>query len=267
MKRTPFIILLFLLQTSIAWAVNFDKHHKFFNKKCDSESKASQLILIDNTQPLSKSQKQFVKDNFIKTLYWDNKGDRITIASLYNEPVALMQMYSFCAPKHKSKITLFDPRGKIIGLNKIFINTLLEAFKRLTDKGQEGDSTYLMEAITEVYRSARYNFKDHGKRQLILISDLYQRSQLVDFYSECKKPEYNKPRTCRSIDEMVRDNLQFKRYLEVSKPKLNNKDHIKIFYLNVNNRVDRSAEGWWKEYFKLSGLNSAQIEIIPELQN
>ena len=267
MKLTPFVILLFLLQTSIACALDFDKHLKFFNKKCDSENKGGQLILIDNTQPLSKSQKQFVKDNFIKNLLWDNIGDRITIASLYNEPVALMQMYSICAPKHKSQITMFDPGAKIRGLNKMFINTLLEAFKRITDKSEVANSTLLMEAITEVYRSARYNFKDKGKRQLTLVSDLYQHSQYMNFYNECQKPVHNKPRTCPSVNEMITANEPFKNYLEVAKPKLNNKDHIKIFYLNVSNRVDRSAEGWWKEYFKLSGLNSAQIEIIPELQN
>ena len=88
----------------------------------------------------------------------------------------------------------------------------------------------------------------------------------MNFYNECQKTAWNKPRKCPSIDEMITGNEPFKNYLEVAKPKLNNKDRIKIFYLNVSNRVDRSAEGWWKEYFKLSGLNPAQIEIIPELQ-
>ena len=110
MRLTPFVILLFLLQTSTAWAAGFEKSLKYFNTICDSDKKGSKLILVDNTQPLSKPQKQFVKDNFIKTLSWENEGERITIVSLYNEPVALMQMYSFCAPKPLDAINPFMDR-------------------------------------------------------------------------------------------------------------------------------------------------------------
>lgn len=271
MKLTSFITLIFLLQTSTVWGVDFEKSIKYFETKCNSEQIGNKLILIDNTDLLSRSQKQFVKDNFIKTLSWENEGERVTIVSLYNEPVALMPMYSFCTPKPVHAIDEFmDPIAKIRAENMMFRDALLEAFERIADKSDEVDNTLLMEAITEVYRSARYKFNTNGKRELILVSDLYQHSDLLSFFRECNKPIFSpkKPLTCPSINEVISGNIRFKHYLEAAKPKLSDKDQIKIFYLNVNNRVDRSAEEWWRGYFNLSGLNSdSQIEIIPELQN
>lgn len=273
MKLISYALFCVLIQISTSSIAEFDldKRIRYFGTKCVEAPQNNKLILIDNTDLLSQSQKQFVIDNFINTISWSDEGDRISIVSLYKDPVALMPVVSICAPKPINKIDeMLDPIAKIKAENLMFRKTLQGAFVKLTLESEEVDNTLLMEAITEIYRSARYKFKSGKKRQLILVSDLYQHSDLLSFFRECHKPIFSpkKPLTCPSIEKVVGDNMRFKHYLEAAKPKLTQSDHIKIFYLNVNDRVDRSAEQWWKGYFELSGLNTeTQLEIIPELQN
>ncbi len=271
MKIRFFLILLILVHSIEAYSVDFETANNYFKSKCNSVQVKHKLILIDNTDLINESQEQFIIDNFIKTIAWDSEGDRVSIVSLYDKPVALMEVHSLCAPKPESKINSWiDPVAKIKAENILFRKTLEEVIHKTIIKGKEAGNTLLIEAITEVFRNARYKFNNSVERQFILVSDLYQHSNMLSFFRECSKPKggARKLRTCPSFDNMVKKNQRLKRYLEVAKPKLKNSDQIKIVYLNVNNRVDRSAEEWWSGYFKLSGLDTkTQLEIIPELQN
>lgn len=256
-----------------AEAADFDLNRsiKYFDSKCTQDVQSNTLILIDNTAQLKDSQKQFVQDNFISSFNWENEGDRVTVVSLHDSPVALMPVYSLCAPKPAHKIDeIYDPIAKIRAENKLFLRALQVIFEKQTTSVRKAKSTLLMEAITEVYRSTRYHFNSGGTRQLILVSDLYQHSNLLSFLKQCRKKRFSRDKslTCPSISDITKVNSRFSRYLEVAKPELTPLDRIKIFYLNTNGRVDRSAEDWWSEYFFRSGVkDKAKLDFIPELQN
>ena len=79
-------------------------------------------------------------------------------------------------------------------------------------------------------------------------------------------PGKKHPLRCPNIDETLKKNKRFKNYLEGAKPHFRPTDSIEIYYLNVNERVDRSAERWWKGYFIKAGMSENSLKIIAELQ-
>lgn len=235
-------------------------------------SSAATAILIDATDGLTPGQIAFVSDNFVKTLTWENENDAISIIALHDEPLQLMKKKTFCAPKPNKKIDMVtDPVAKIKARNRGFLRSLQKGFKEVVShyksKGN-AKNTLLIEATAEIYRNARYSFKHAQKRNLIIVSDLYQSSEILSFFKICKSKKLfaSRPLTCPTFKQSVKDNSRFRNYVQKASPKLTKSDSVSIYYLNVNGRVDRSAERWWTQYFAEAGLPPKQLDIIPELQ-
>ena len=74
------------------------------------------------------------------------------------------------------------------------------------------------------------------------------------------------PRRCPDLAKTIQRNSRFANYLEAAKPKFRKSDKLEIYYLNVSGRVDRSAEDWWRGYFRNAGLETGSLKITPELQ-
>lgn len=235
-------------------------------------SSAATAILIDATDGLTPGQVAFVSDNFVKTLTWENENDAISIIALHDEPLQLMTKKTFCAPKPNTKIDMItDPVAQIKARNRAFRRSLQQGFKEVVSRYKtkgSAKSTLLIEATTEIYRNARYSFKHAQKRSLVIVSDLYQSSEILSFFKICKSKKLfaSRPLTCPTFKQSVKDNSRFRNYVQKAAPKLTKSDSVSIYYLNVNGRVDRSAERWWTQYFAEAGLPAKQLDIIPELQ-
>lgn len=230
------------------------------------------LILIDATDRLSEGQVAFVTDNFINNIEWESENEAFTIVALHDDPLAKMYSTTFCSPKHESKIDpVLDNPAKIRLANENFRGAISKTFEKLVDdfsKRKEAESTLLIEAIAEINRNARYRFNHAKKKNLIIISDLYQKSNIISFFRMCKSVNAfsSRPLTCPGFEETVKKNARFANYMQKAVPKMTDTDIVKIYYLNMDGRVDRSAEKWWLEYFSRTGLPNVNLSIIPELQ-
>jgi hypothetical protein len=240
---------------------------------CDgSLSSSATLILIDATDGLTPGQVAFVTDNFVNNLEWNQENEVITLVALHDEPLQTMYSRSFCAPKPESQIDiLIDPVARIKSQNKRFIKSFISGFKDLVGEYadiKDANSTLLLEAISEVNRNARYKFNHAKSKKLILVSDLYQKSEILSFYKICKstKTFKSRPLTCPDFVKTVDSNPRFSNYIIKAAPKMSESDSVTIYYMNVEGRVDRSAEKWWTEYFSHTGLPAGKLKIIPELQ-
>jgi hypothetical protein len=241
---------------------------------CDqSAASAATLILVDATDGLTDGQVAFIKDNFIKDLEWTVEDEAITFVALHDDPLQLMYSKSFCAPKPISQInSVTDSVSQIKSRNRQFRSSLNTGFDKLVNEfSDRGDAkqTLLLEAIAEVYRNNRYNFKNAETKKLILVSDLYQSSPILSFFKICSSQRTfaSRPLTCPNFSTTVDENSRFANYITEAAPKMGDLDAVTVYYLNVDGRVDRSAEEWWKEFFTYAGLPAGKLEIIPELQN
>jgi hypothetical protein len=241
---------------------------------CDhSDASAATLILVDATDGLTDGQVAFIKDNFIKDLAWTEEGEAITFVALHDDPLQMMYSKSFCAPIPVSKVDpLTMPVKKIERKNKRFRKALNSGFDQLVNNfsdRKDAKQTLLLEAIAEVYRNNRYNFKNAKTKKLVLVSDLYQSSPILSFFKICSSQRTfaSRPLTCPNFSTTVDKNPRFANYITKAAPKMGDPDAVTVYYLNVDGRVDRSAEEWWKEFFTYAGLPAGKLEIIPELQN
>lgn len=237
-----------------------------------SLANSATLILIDMTDKMDTGQVEFVKDNFIKSIEWSAINEAVSIVVLHDEPLQKMHSKTFCAPKPERMIDYVSDQPAIIkSQNRRFRKRLESAFDEIIDKyskRNETKNTLLIEAIAEVNRNVRYNFKNANKKNLIIVSDLYQGSEIISFFKICKSEKLfsSRPLKCPTFEETLSSNARFSNYMIKAAPKFSESDKVVVYYLNKGGRVDRSAEKWWVEYFSRSELPATKLEIIPELQ-
>ena len=210
------------------------------------------LILIDLTDTLLPNQIQYVEDNWINNIAWENRGDIFGMARMTKQPPEQMKVISICAPEPASK----DNSAMNIGNNKTFKKSYKTIFTSLISKnGIDADNSLLIESIRQIYTNARYNFSArNGPRHLILVSDLYQNSSEISFFK------------CNPKDkECSFNNIKKKKASWFNSAKLNltKEDKVTIYHLSSKCRVDLSAKEWWESYFKSEG--AGQVEVISEL--
>jgi len=247
----------------------FDQRIKRYEKLCKIGSRNATVLMLDTTDALREEQLQFVIDNYAEDFKWNNAGDRFTVIRMGSKPSPMMEFKSICAPKPAHKIDkLMDPIRKIEVQNKTFKWTFKELIRRMGSQKKKAKNTLLVESITEVYRNKRYKFLRARMRKLILVSDLYQHSEIISFFRMCRPAVKGKkhPLRCPDLATTIQRNARFSNYLKAAKPKFRKSDKVEIYYLNVKGRVDRSAENWWRGYFNNAGLESSSLKITPELQ-
>lgn len=247
----------------------FEGQVNYFKGLCSKGSKEATLILLDTTDTLRPEQIQFVIDNYTRDIKWQNKGDSFTVVRLDKKPAAIMDFQTICAPKHVDKINIiWDAPNIIKARNESFKWTLKELVNKYGKQKDKSSRTLLLEAITEIYRNKRYGFLKPENRKLIIVSDLYQHSTIISFFTMCRPvtPGKKRPVRCPNIDETLKKNERFENYLEGAKPNFRPTDSIEIYYINVEERVDRSAQKWWEGYFIKAGLSENSLKFIAELQ-
>jgi len=238
------------------------------------ESDSSYFILLDTTDPLDQQQTQFVLDNYIDQWRYA-KGDRFTVMTLSDEPVETASFYSFCAPLHiEDSSWIFDSPARVQAMNMRFGQVLHYAVTELAERNQvESDTSLLIEALQQVYLNSRYGFTEKEKnRKLIIVSDLFQNSDRISFFKLCGPANPGifagpSPLVCPSLEEMIASDPLIANSIRLATAgiELDSGDSVKIYYRNVNEKIDASAEPWWREYFSLIGLPEDNIEFTYQL--
>jgi len=238
------------------------------------ESDSTYFLLLDTTDPLDPEQTQFVLDNYVNQWRFE-KGDRFTVMTLSDEPVETASFYSFCAPLHEEDANwFFDGPAKVKAMNMFFSQVLHYAVTELAERFTvESDTSLLLEALQQAYINSRYGFTEEEKnRKLILVSDLFQNSGRISFFDLCRPTKKGifagpSPLVCPSFEEtrtsdpMIENSIR----LATASIELDSGDSVEIYYRNVDERIDASAEPWWRGYFSSIGLSEDNLEFTYQL--
>ena len=177
-----------------------EKRIKFFNKSCNdkdlkkiykNKDRPNRLMLIDATDPLNEGQIQYLRDNYINGIEWQNKGEYFTMVLLDDKDISKLTYVSLCSPLNEDQISWTS--AKTVELKKIkeYKKTINAAFDVLVNQKTAAKSTRLIETLYQIYTNKRFNFTS-GKRDLLIASDLMQISKEVDL--RCKN-------NCPTFDE------------------------------------------------------------------
>jgi len=210
------------------------------------------LLLVDLTDKLEPNQIQFVRDNYIKDIEWNELGDTFALTRMTKQPPEEMKVIKMCAPTPLKK-----DNGRF---NKGNVNTFKRTYEKvfeilLKPNGKDAKNSLLIESIRQVYTNARYDFSSkNGPRHFILVSDLYQNSSEISFF-KCN------PKDKKCSFENTRKNKS--EWFEAAKLNLKETDRVTIYHLSSKCRADLRAKDWWEAYFISEGAGS--VETISEL--
>ena len=244
------------LMSGFSESAELDKRISYFKKQCDkpyegdggNEARPNKLLLIDATDPLSESQKQFLRDNFIDNFKWKNEGEKVSVVLLNNTNTNNLAYVTLCTPIPEDKITFTMAKKREKNKIILFEKTLKESFERFISSDLKAEKTVLIEALIEIYRNSRYDFLE-GRRHLIIASDLYQNSNWLSFFRICPKEN------CLSYERSLKDKNFAKFVKSEVKIKVKDSDEIEIYHLKLKDKVVLSAKDWWKDFLKTFNFN------------
>ena len=287
------IIFLFVL-TSVAFSlpkgypkcVNSDVNTSNY---CPLESKLGhKLILVDFTSRWDDAQIKCIKGRIF--------GDAlISITPPYHRisflkidgtpPHSQKYVYSKCRFKtgKKTKFEGDKVNKKCEGLD--FIQNIHKTWRKqinevemsFFDGNEAANQSLIYEYIIHVLREYNADFgSDYQTRELIIVSDLMQYSERVNFFKHCKSAkEKLKPKNkqkadkCREFNDLMEKEKSFANYIDRTKPTKKMLKNLKVTVLFMNHSYQTrkdlyiSLEKLWKELFNYIGIKN--FEIIPQI--
>ena len=287
------IIFLFVL-TSVAFSLPKD-YPKCVNSDvntsnyCPLESKLGhKLILVDFTSRWDDAQIKWIKGRIF--------GDAlISITPPYHRisflkidgtpPHSQKYVYSKCRFKtgKKTKFEGDKVNKKCEGLD--FIQNIHKTWRKqinevemsFFDGNEAANQSLIYEYIIHVLREYNADFgSDYQTRELIIVSDLMQYSERVNFFKHCKSAkEKLKPKNkqkadkCREFNDLMEKEKSFANYIDRTKPTKKMLKNLKVTVLFMNHSYQTrkdlyiSLEKLWKELFNYIGIKN--FEIIPQI--
>ncbi len=266
--------------------VNSDVNKSDF---CPLEAKLGHtLILVDFTSRWEKPQIDWVKGRiFGEALINDIAPyNRISYLKIDNTPPHSQKyVYSKCRFKtgKKTKFEGDKVNSKCEGSD--FVSSIYKAWRSQIDgvennffpKNKEADQSLIYEYIIHVLRELSADFgSDYKSRELIIVSDLMQYSDRVNFFKHCKsaseklKPiNKQKADKCGTFEKLMKKEKSFAKYIERTKPKKDMLKNLKVKVLFINHSYQTrqdlyiTLEQLWIDMFKYIGIND--LEIIPQI--
>lgn len=267
------IILILLLNTK-SIAKNFPNIPKQIDVKgqtfCDKDGRkfGHAIILLDVTSELGAAQINFVKNTvFSKDFYLGfDPFTKFSYLMINNKSVQTQEfVFSKCRPKSgedsKLEKNSLNENKKYLEryYNDFLSDALLTSDKYLKNK-LVSETSLIYETVAYIFQNPKFDFSEKvGRRDLIIVSDMMQNSERINFYKACN---YKSPNAqCPSFSNFMK-NLSDKDYLIATAPK--GKDvNLKIIYLNnryeTNKEIDKSLIELWKNYFIDRGFQNVEI--------
>ena len=119
---------------------------------------------------------------------------------------------------------------------------------------------------------------DYQQRELVIVSDLLQYSERVNFFKHCTTTEEwlkgknkRKANKCRTFKQLLKKNKTFKNYVEVTKPNQDMLKNLKITVLFINHAYQTrpdlhvTLKKLWVDFFQHHGINSQNVEWIHQI--
>ena len=145
------------------------------------------------------------------------------------------------------------------------------------DGNEAANQILIYEYIIHVLREYNADFgSDYQTRELIIVSDLMQYSERVNFFKHCKSAkEKLKPKNkqkadkCREFNDLMEKEKSFANYIDRTKPTKKMLKNLKVTVLFMNHSYQTrkdlyiSLEKLWKELFNYIGIKN--FEIIPQI--
>ena len=221
-----------------------------FYKSCEDEDVAeiykdkerpNRLLLIDATDPLTAAQVQYLRDNYINGIDWQNKGEIFSMVLLDNKDISKLSHITVCSPIREDQITW--TMAKKVEKKKIrqYKRMLNAAFDVMVKQNTKADSTRLIETLYQIYTNKRFNFLE-GKRSLLIASDLMQISKEVDLRCKGRCPTFADTKKKKQS------------WLNITKLALSKNDLIELYYFQTKCRVNLATLKWWQDYFVNEGI-------------
>ena len=164
---------------------------------------------------------------------------------------------------------------------KNIFNTWNKQIKKVENNFfQENDDakqSLIYEYIIHILRETSADFgNDYNERELIIVSDLMQYSERVNFFKHCKskamklKPKKKqKADKCGSFEKLLKKEKSFANYINKTKPTAQMVKNLKVKVLFINHKYQNdkdlyvTLEKLWIDMFNYIGINN--VEIIPQL--
>tara|TARA_B100000965_G_scaffold382569_1_gene381035 strand:- start:1095 stop:2006 length:912 start_codon:yes stop_codon:yes gene_type:complete len=266
--------------------VNSDVNKSDF---CPLEAKLGHtLILVDFTSRWQKPQIDWVKGRIFGEALISGipPYNRISYLKIDNTPPHSQKyVYSKCRFKTGTKTKFEGDKVNSKCEGSDFISNIYKAWRSQIDeveknffpKNEEADQSLIYEYIIHVLRELSADFgSDYQKRELIIVSDLMQYSERVNFFKHCKSAsEKLKPKNkqkadkCGTFEKLMKNEKSFANYIERTKPNQEMLKNLKVKVLFINHSYQTrqdlyiTLEQLWIDMFKYIGIND--YEIIPQI--
>ena len=256
---------------------------------CPTEAKLGhKLILVDFTSRWDVAQINWVKgrifgDALVSTTPPYHKISYLKIDS--TPPHSQKFVYSKCRFKkgEKSKFPGDEVNKKCEGRDIVkniyrkWNSQLNNTERDFFPINEEANQSLIYEYIIHVLRETSADFgNDYGERELVIVSDLLQYSERVNFFKHCttaaewaKGKNKRKANKCGTFKQLLKKEKSFAKYLEATKPKKEMLKNLKVTVLFMNHAYQSrkdlyiTLQDLWKDLFEHIGIEN--YEIIPQL--
>jgi len=247
------------------------------------------IFLVDFTTTWEAPQVEWVKGRIFGNTMVGNTPPyhKISYLKIDDEPPHSQKfIYSKCRFKKGTESQKYPGEKvnkKCEGID-IVKNIFKTWSKQITDvekifflENEETKQSLIYEYIIHILRETSSDFaSDYKERELVIVSDLMQFSERVNFFKHCKsasmklKPKkLQKADKCRDFASLLKNEKSFANYMKATKPttEMVKNLKVKILFLNHSKEHGRdlyvTLEQLWKDLFAYMGIDN--IEIIPQI--
>ena len=238
---------------------------------CSEHKYGHIIVIIDRTSKLTQAQYEEIKKVYFSedsnALYKKyDKGYKFSYFLINGKkPAENNLIFSKCKLPNWSfssnKIRLKEYREKFYtsletdGLNSIF-------------KGDgSSDNSFIYETISWIAKGYKTDFSsDQPYREIIVVSDLMQKSEKIDLYKSCKETQ------CLGLNDLKSQNIKLSNFLDADTNKEDNKKIKVSFYILTTCDTNPSRDpkvlfSFWKDLLKHQGFDVVDKPRIQQTEN
>jgi hypothetical protein len=229
------------------------------------------IVLIDRTSKLTEAQYQEIKKVFFSkdssALYKKyDKGYKFSYFLINGKkPAENNLIFSKCKVADSSFWSNDQDLAKY--RTTFFSNLEKDALISIFKSDGSSDNSFIYETISWVAKSFETDFSsDQPYREIIVVSDLMQKSEKIDLYKTCKE---NK---CLSLDELKSQNIKLSNFLDADSNKEDNKKIKVSFYILTTCDTNPSRDpkvlfNFWRDLLKKQGFDVADRPRVQQTEN
>jgi hypothetical protein len=229
------------------------------------------IILIDRTSKLTQAQYEEVKKVYFSedsnALYKKHdKGYKFSYFLINGKkPAENNLIFSKC----KLPLWSFSSnKKKLKDLREKFYSSLeTEALNHVFKGDGSSDNSFIYETISWIAKGYKTDFSsDQPYREIIVVSDLMQKSEKIDLYKTCKEKE------CTTLNELKKQNTKLESFLEADSNKKDNKKIKVSFYILTTcdtnpSRDPKALFNFWRDLLNQQGFDVTDKPRVQQTEN